>query len=115
MRKEIKECFGITDQLLQLSQLKIKEMTDEDYISIEQLLSKREQLLQAFKPPFSEKEQRVGAVMVEWNKQLNENLVLIKNAIQLEMKQLKKNDQNTQKYLGQYTINIDGMFYDKRH
>jgi flagellar protein FliT len=83
--------------------------------ALERFLQDRENLLANIQPPFTEEEKRLGAEIVQFNQKIDEKLKQVKQDIQLDIRNLKKTKESTNKYLNPYqSLSMDGMFYDKR-
>jgi flagellar protein FliT len=112
----VQRCYDITNSLLQ-NVRSINEQNREDVISeIEELLNKRQNILEQIKPPFSEKETKLGQEIVKMNRTLDTKLILISNEVKRDMNGLNKKKASAKKYTNPYeSVNFDGMFYDKRN
>jgi flagellar protein FliT len=88
---------------------------DEVIEKIEQLLSKRQELLPHLEGPFSEEEKVLGRRIVELNKVIDEKLPLFKAEIQKDMNKVKKQKSSNEIYTNPYkNVSFDGMFFDKK-
>lgn len=115
MRRIIKDCYEVTQQLLSLSSKNPDAFTDEDYNQIVLLLDRRESLLPQIKPPFSQDEAKIGTVIIKYNKDIDKNLVMIKSELQQKIIGMKKKEKTAKTYLGYNTPTNDGMFYDRKN
>jgi flagellar protein FliT len=109
-------CYDLTNDLLQLVQSFNEENRDDVINQIEELLEKRQDILQQIKPPFSNEENALGQEIVKMNRTLDTKLILISNEVQRDMNGLNKKKVSAKKYTNPYeSVNFDGMFYDKRN
>jgi flagellar protein FliT len=113
----LNKVYEVTEQLFQLiSQPVVKEERDECIEKISSLLEKRDQLLSDVHPPFAINEKQLVEQIVNWNEVITKKFVEIKQQIQQDIIQLKKNKTFNQQYVNPYQSisTSDGMFYDKR-
>lgn len=111
----VKECYEITQDLLQVVQSVTTENRDEVIKEIDGLLEKREVLLSSIQPPFSSEEKQLGQEMVAMNREIDAKLALIRSHIKRDINGLNKKKTSMNKYTNPYeSVNFDGMFYDKR-
>ncbi|MFS0783682.1 hypothetical protein [Bacillus sp. 1P06AnD] len=115
MRASIKECYQLTDSLLKLSRLPQSDLTDGQYDEIGQLLDRREKVLQAIKPPFTADEEKIGRVIVLYNKEIDQQLASIKKELAKKIREVKKQDKSTKSYLGYTNNDVGSYFLDKRN
>ncbi|MFS1517162.1 flagellar protein FliT [Bacillus sp. SCS-151] len=92
-----------------------KDERDGHIASIEELITTRQTLIDALKPPHTVEEKRLGAEIVSINKDIDERLLQLKNTIKFDLTDIKKRKQSTNKYVNPYrSLLTDGVFYDKR-
>ncbi|MGM9923418.1 MAG: hypothetical protein ACI35R_04120 [Bacillus sp. (in: firmicutes)] len=115
MREELKACHEATRRLWELSKTLAGQWDDEQYAMVEEYLAERERLLPGIVPPFTEEEQKAGAAIAEYNKEIDRNLAAIKRHIAVNIKNLKKKEQSSRKYLGYSNAGEGGYFYDKKN
>jgi flagellar protein FliT len=112
----VQRCYDLTNDLLQVVQSFNEENRDDVINQIEELLEKRQDILQQIKPPFSNEEHALGQEIVKMNRALDTKLILISNEVQRDMNGLNKKKVSAKKYTNPYeSVNFDGMFYDKRN
>jgi flagellar protein FliT len=106
-------CYTITKQLKEaLEHTENRESTIE---TIESLLDKRQSLISAIKPPFTEEEHVLGKQMIVWNQEIDRKLSQLKSSIKRDLNGLSKKKTSVQKYSNPYeSLQHDGMFYDKK-
>jgi flagellar protein FliT len=111
----VQRCYDLTNDLLQVVQSLNEENRDDVISQIEELLEKRQVILEQIKPPFSNEEKQIGQELVKMNRALDTKLSLIRNDIKRDMNGLNKKKVSAKKYTNPYeSVNFDGMFYDKR-
>ncbi|MEH6940743.1 hypothetical protein [Bacillus sp. JJ722] len=115
MRESIRQCYEVTQQLWQLVQMPKEKLQDEHYEKINHYLDQREKLLKDIHSPFTAEEKEIGIKMVHLNKEIEPNLVGIKQTIAMKIKNLKKREQSTKQYLGYAQASPNGYFYDKKN
>ncbi|WP_461201894.1 flagellar protein FliT [Anoxybacillus sp. TBDG-1] len=82
---------------------------------IEQLLEKREQLLQLLPTVLTDEEKQIGKQLLALDREANALLQQLKQQIQQDLKQTKQTKVAVERYDDLYdSLAIDGMFYDKR-
>jgi flagellar protein FliT len=112
----IQRCYDLTTELLQVVGSIDEEGRDNAITKIEELLGKRQAILEQLKPPFSNEENELGKGIVKMNRVLDTKLILISNKVQRDMNGLNKKKASAKKYTNPYeSVNFDGMFYDKRN
>jgi flagellar protein FliT len=111
----VQHCYDLTKNLLQAVQSINEENRDNVIGKIEELLEKRQAILEQIKPPFSNEEKELGKEIVKMNRALDTNLSLLSNDIKRDMNGLNKKKVSAKKYTNPYeSVNFDGMFYDKK-
>ncbi|CAH0344845.1 flagellar protein FliT [Bacillus sp. CECT 9360] len=89
---------------------------DEGVGVIETMLDERQVLLKDFNQPYTEAEVELGRKLIAMEKSLNEKLLLVKQKIGLDLKEIKQKKENHKKYANPYQpLSTDGMFYDKKN
>lgn len=92
-----------------------KDGRDAVIEQIEQLLEKREQLLQHLPNVLTDEEKQTGKELLMLDREANELLHQLKQQIQQDLKQMKQTKEAAHRYHDLYEpLSIDGMFYDKR-
>ncbi|MGM0754074.1 MAG: flagellar protein FliT [Bacillota bacterium] len=106
-------CHTITKQLKEaLEHIENRESTIE---TIESLLDKRQILITAIRPPFTEEEQVLGKQMITWSQEIDKELSQLQSSIKRDMNGLSRKRTSVQKYANPYeSLQYDGMFYDKK-
>lgn len=103
-----------TELLTVLQDQKIADR-DERIDRIMQLLDQREELLSQIQPPFSDEEIQLGRQSMILNQHLDQLLLLQKQEIQRDIKELNQKKKTSNKYTNPYeNLSTDGMFYDKK-
>jgi flagellar protein FliT len=112
----VSELFTVTKELHELLYQSIsKEQRDETIEAIQRLLDERDSLIGQLQPPYSEEEQELGMQMVSLNEAIAEKLQQLKQQIQQDLKAIKQKKMANQNYMNSYqSLEIDGMFYDKK-
>lgn len=111
----VQQCYKITEKLFQLMQ-QSNEDRDQLVEAIEQLLNQRQELLSSIRPPFSAEEEALGKRIVEKNFVIDTELKKLREEIQKDRQQLSKKKSSASKYVNPYaSMNIDGVFYDKKN
>jgi flagellar protein FliT len=111
----VQHCYDLTKNLLQAAQSINEENRDNVIGKIEELLEKRQVILEQIKPPFSNEEKELGQEIVKMNRTLDTKLSLLSNDIKRDMNGLNKKKVSAKKYTNPYeSVNFDGMFYDKK-
>lgn len=88
---------------------------DDRIDRITQLLDRREEFLSQIKPPFSDEEFQLGRQSMILNQQVDQMLLLQKQEIQRDIKELNQKKKTSNKYTNPYqNLATDGMFYDKK-
>ncbi|CAM3979325.1 flagellar protein FliT [Mesobacillus zeae] len=88
---------------------------DEKISAVEMLLEKREGLMAAMVPPYTEKEQILGQQLISLDQKLTKLLSSELAGIQRDLKGLNEKKESNMKYVNPYqNMSIDGMFYDQR-
>ncbi|WP_019243074.1 MULTISPECIES: flagellar protein FliT [Bacillus] len=114
MQETLKNCYELTGQLLKLSRIKPNDISDEQYQEINDVLRKREHLFPALQKPSDTIEQEYASKILEFNKEIDRNLVEIKKQIQLKIRDLKKKEKSNNSYLGYGNAGASSYFYDKK-
>jgi flagellar protein FliT len=109
------ECYHLTEEIVKA--LKNTKIEREEKIKIvEELLNKREQVIQLIKSPFTMEEKKIGAKVVQQDKTLQLLLNIEKQEIQKDINGLSKRKSSVNKYRNPYqNMQIDGYFYDKKN
>ncbi|MFK2825494.1 flagellar protein FliT [Bacillus sp. B190/17] len=111
----VKACFDLTAKLFGLVNDPSADR-DQTIAAIEELLEKRQELLISIKPPFTEEEQLIGREILKRNAVIEIRLKKIKEEIQKDMKSLTKKKDSVDKYVNPYaSVQLDGVFYDKKN
>ena len=111
----VQRCFDLTKELLESAQSVNHENRDDLISKIEELLEKRQAILDQIRSPFSNEEFKLGQEMIKMNRILDEKLLFIRNNIKRDINGLNKKKVSVKKYTNPYeSVNFDGMFYDKR-
>lgn len=113
----IAELLHVTKELYGLLEKPVaKEAREETIAAIEQLLLRRDELLEQLSPPYSEEEQQLGKEIVVFNQTITKKLQQLKQQIQQDLKALKQKKMANQNYTNPYqeAFLMDGMFYDKK-
>jgi flagellar protein FliT len=112
----VSELFAVTKELHKCLHRPVsKEQRDETIEEIQRLLDKRDSLMGQLQPPYSEEEQELGMQMVSLNEAIAEKLQQLKQQIQQDLKAIKQKKMANQNYMNSYqSLEIDGMFYDKK-
>jgi len=107
----LKQCYAITTELIEL----LKKEKEVDMAKVDQLLEQRQACLTILTPPTTESEKKVGQALLQQDKELLTMLQKAKISVQKELRDLKFKKASNQKYVNPYqSLQIDGMFYDKR-
>ncbi|MCM3216277.1 flagellar protein FliT [Niallia taxi] len=107
----IKQCYAITQELI--GYLKGDGEKESDMIG--GLLDQRKAALTLLKKPTTENEKKLGAALLQQDKELLELLHAEKRSIQQDIKELKLKKNSNQKYVNPYqSLQTDGIYYDKR-
>ena len=105
----------VTTELLTVLQDQTIIERDERIDRITKLLDHREELLSQIQPPFSAEEMQLGRQSMLLNQQVNQLLLLQKQEIQRDIKELNQKKKSSNKYTNPYeNLATDGMFYDKK-
>lgn len=93
----------------------IKE--DDDYVQpLNELLQKREVLLEVIKPPYSEEEKVIGKSLVQLDIKIQQLLQNRKVRISEEMMKIKQSKKVNKAYANSFQApSLDGTYYDKRN
>ena len=112
----VSELLDITKAMVKLLREPIeKEKRDGVIEQIEQLLEKREQLLQHLPNVLTDEQKQTGKELLALDREANELLHQLKQQIQQDLKQMKQTKEAAHRYHDLYEpLSIDGMFYDKR-
>ncbi|MFJ7745112.1 flagellar protein FliT [Peribacillus sp. NPDC097295] len=106
----------VTRELLTVLQDKKIVERDDRITRITELLERREEFLSHIKPPFSDEELQLGRQSMLLNQQVDQLLVLQKQEIQRDIKELNQKKKSSNKYTNPYeNLATDGMFYDKKN
>lgn len=83
---------------------------------VNNLLEKRELVLEKIKPPFTKEEEVIGGEIVKMDKQISEKMGLIYEAIQQDLKQFKQQKDSNKTYINPYKdmSTVDGMYLDDK-
>lgn len=111
----LKQFYLVTSRLIKL--LEEDKQSDRDVWieEVNQLLSEREELLKEIAPPFTEGETALGKQIVPLNEKLNSLLEKEKLNIQKDLQLLQVRRKSEKKYVNPYaSLQVDGVFYDKR-
>jgi flagellar protein FliT len=110
------ELFHVTKKLYELLHRPVgKEQRDETIEAIQELLDKRDSLIEQLQPPYNEEEQELGMQIVSLNEAIAEKLQQLKQQIQQDLKMIKQKKTANQNYMNLYQpLSLDGMFYDKK-
>ena len=104
-----------TTELLTVLQDQAITERDERIDKITKLLDRREESLSQIKPPFTDEELQLGRQSMLLNQQVDRLLVLQKQEIQRDIKELNQKKKTSNKYTNPYeNLATDGMFYDKK-
>lgn len=108
--------YELTKKLLEvIHKLDHASERGEEILQLEQLLEERQHLLSIIHPPYSDEQKKYGTAAVELDKQLNQALQKLKMEIKTGILQLQQKKKNNAKYANPYeSLNVDGMFYDRR-
>ena len=105
----------VTAELLTVLQDQTIVERDERIDRITKLLDRREEFLSHIKPPFSDEELQLGRQSMLLNQQVDQLLLLQKQEIQRDIKELNQKKKSSNKYTNPYeNLATDGMFYDKK-
>jgi flagellar protein FliT len=108
-------CHSITKQLKEAIENLAADNRDDVIETIDKLLEQRQSLLEGIKPPFSADEQLLGKEMIEWNQEIDRELILLRSEIKRDLNGLSKKKSSAQRYTNPYqSLQYDGMFYDKK-
>jgi flagellar protein FliT len=112
----VEELHSVTKELHYLVNKPFtEENRDEAINEIDRLLAKREQMLAQIKGPYSDEEQQLGKEIVGYNVEINKKLDLMKNNISADLQKISSRKITNNRYANPYeSVNIDGMFLDKR-
>ena len=106
---------GVTTELLTVLQDQTIVERDDRIDQITQLLDRREEVLSQIQPPFSDEELQLGRQSILLNQQVDQLLLLQKQEIQRDIKELNQKKKSSNKYTNPYeNLATDGMFYDKK-
>ena len=110
------ECLAVTERLIELTQTIDQQQRDEVIVEIEELLSRREELIPLIKGPFSPNEKELVKQLLGYSNQLPIQLGKIRRQIQLDINQLDQKKISAARYTNPYATmqQLDGAFYDKR-
>ncbi|MGE7670061.1 flagellar protein FliT [Peribacillus sp. NPDC097077] len=111
----LQDFHDVTIELLTVLQDQTIVERDERIDRIMQLLDQREELLSQIQPPFSAEELQLGRQSMRLNQQVDQLLLLQKQEIQRDIKELNQKKKTSNKYTNPYeNLSTDGMFYDKK-
>ncbi|MGG3841783.1 flagellar protein FliT [Anoxybacillus kestanbolensis] len=112
----VSELLHITKAMVELLREPVeKDGRDAVIEQIEQLLEKREQLLQHLPNVLTDEQKQTGKELLMLDREANELLHQLKQQIQQDLKQMKQTKEAAHRYHDLYEpLSIDGMFYDKR-
>lgn len=112
----VQACYVLTEELITTLKQVSSEHRDSTIEKMQELLSKREQLLPMIKPPFSEQEVLVGKQLIQQQHELDQLLLKVKRDIQKDINGLTKKKTSVRRYTNPYeNMQTDGFFYDKRN
>jgi flagellar protein FliT len=112
---QVEKLHEVTKELYQLVDQQ-SEKRDELIQSVQHLLDKRELLINDLKGPYSAEEQVLGKEIVELNQVINTRFEQIKSNIKNDLSVTKTKKTTNKHYANPYkSVNIDGMFFDKRN
>lgn len=105
-----------TIELLSILNRQELEDRDDKIKRIIELLDEREEWIHLINPPFTEQELQLGRQVVLLNQQVDKLLLLHKQAIQRDIRQLNEKKQTSSRYSNPYeNLLVDGVFYDKKN
>jgi flagellar protein FliT len=111
----VQACNLLSEELITALQKVTTENRDKAIEKIQELLSKREQLLPMIKPPFTDQEALVGKKLIQQQNVLDRLLIKVKLEIQRDINGLSKKRTSMKRYINPYqNMQTDGFFYDKR-
>jgi flagellar protein FliT len=110
------ELFSVTKELHELLHQPVSKVQRDEIIeTIQELLDKRDLLIEKLQPPYNEEEQELGMQIVSLNEAIAEKLQQLKQQIQQDLKMIKQKKTANQNYMNPYQpLSLDGMFYDKK-
>ncbi|MBB2481624.1 flagellar protein FliT [Bacillus sp. APMAM] len=112
----VQACYLLTEELITSLKQVTSDHRDKAIAKMQDLLSKREQLLPLIKPPFSEQEALVGKQLIQQQQELDRLLLKVKQDIQKDIKGVSKKKTSMRRYINPYeNMQTDGFFYDKRN
>jgi flagellar protein FliT len=112
----VQACYLLTDELITTLQEVTTEHRDQAIEKIQEILSKREQLLLMIKPPFSDQESLIGKQLIKQQSELDRLLIKTKQDIQRDINGLSKKRTSMKRYTNPYeNMQTDGFFYDRRN
>ncbi|MGE7603973.1 flagellar protein FliT [Peribacillus sp. NPDC097675] len=112
----LQQFHNVTTELVTVLQDQTIIERDDRIDRIKELLDQREEFLLQIKPPFSAEELQLGRQSMLLNQQVNQLLLLQKQEIQRDIKELIQKKKTSNKYTNPYeTLATDGMFYDKKN
>lgn len=114
----LNELFVATKNLLDQLEKPFPKEDREEYIEqMEQMIDKREQLIQSYQggPAGTEQEKKMVNVIIDWNKQIDERMSSYLSMVRVDLNNLKKRKTTGVKYENPYQYGpIDGSFIDKK-
>ncbi|WP_456273266.1 hypothetical protein [Bacillus sp. AK031] len=112
----VKECYLLTKQLVEVLQALPDEEWDAYISKVENLLERRDSVLEKIEPPFIEQEVELSREIIKWNQMIDNKMTDFRDRIKREMNGTVKKKVSVKKYKNPYDhLQTDGYYYDKKN
>ena len=111
------ELYKITLELENVLDQDITSKNREEIINrINDIVEQRGILMKEITPPYTEKEKQIGQKVVHLNKQIEQKMNTLFDALKHDMRQIRKQKESNRSYINPYgkIKSTDGMFLDSK-
>jgi flagellar protein FliT len=113
----VQTVYELTVNLQEWLNQEISEKNRAEIIEkINALVEKREEYIDALKPPYTMEEKELGKKIIPLNTEIQTKMQQLFDDLKLEMKNIRKQKKSNQSYVNPYASvqNTDGMFMDSK-
>lgn len=117
MMNRLQKLYEETLRLKEILEEPIQSSDRDTLISkVNEIIEKREVLMEEITPPFTNAEKELGKKVVALNEPIQERMQVIFNSLKKDIQQMKKQKRSNMSYTNPYkNVNtMDGMFLDNK-
>ncbi|MEI3607463.1 flagellar protein FliT [Pseudogracilibacillus sp. SE30717A] len=114
--KNLEQLYEISEAILQALENEHATNREQTIQQIDELIGKRETIIEQIKGPYTEDEEEIGQKVVQLNEQIKVKMDALYSQVKEDMKQVKQQKKLNRSYINPYgpIKTTDGMYLDRK-